>query len=272
MINVVNMGHFMTINQNCWDGEDKTIAKTVNWHITSKCNYNCKFCSVHDFNYEIKDMNQVSSVLNIIQELNSIGTEIKCLNITGGEPTLHPLFYDILKTVKDNDIPVWISTNGSTISRDDIEIISQYAEGISISVDSISNTKERDIGRGFGNHVTNVLKVSDLINENGINLGVNTVVTKINCQDNLRSLIHRINPHKWNIFQRFPGPHQNNAFINKMANDYQFREFVRKHSHVRLRNCARPSFQNKEDILKSNFVVSSKGIKIGTLQFNSTMI
>ena len=250
----------MTINLNYWEEKNRLFTKTVNWHITSKCNYECKFCSVHKFDCEIKDLSQASNILAKIQKNDSSDIKIGCLNLTGGEPTLHPLFYDILRTIHENGIPTWVSTNGSTLNRENIKIISQYAEGVTISVDSISDTKEKSLGRGFGNHISNVLKISDMIHETGIKLGINTIVTKSNYDENLRPLIHRINPHIWNILQRLPVPYQNNDFIDEMANDPMFDEFIWKHSHVRLRDGIKPSFQKKEDVLKSYLILSSEGV------------
>lgn len=249
----------MIINQNCWGEEDKTIAKTVNWYITSECNYNCKFCSVHDFDNEMIDLSKISNILAKIQKNNLNGGKIRCLNITGGEPTLHPHFYEILEMAQNTGIPIRVSSNGSTINSKNITAISQYAEGISISVDSISNTKEKYLGRGFGDHVSNVLKISDMIHETGIKLGINTIVTKMNYDENLRSLIRRINPHRWNVFQKLPGLYQNNAFIDEMANDNEFNEFIRMHSHIRLRDGIKPLFSKTEDILKSYFILSTDG-------------
>jgi radical S-adenosyl methionine domain-containing protein 2 len=214
---------------------------------------------VHDFDNEMIDLSKISDILAKIQRNNFSGSKIRCLNIIGGEPTLHPHFYEILEMVKNMGIPIWITTNGSTINSKNITAISQFAEGISIPVDSISNTKEKHLGRGFGDHTSNVLKITDLIHDTGIELGVNTIVTKTNCSDNLISLIHRINPHRWDVFQRLPGLYQNNAFIDEMANDHEFNEFVRKHSHVRLRDGIKPSFSKTEDILKSYFILSTDG-------------
>lgn len=250
----------MTITVNYLKDNEKLSTKTINWHITSMCNYKCKFCSVHEFEIETIDLCTASNILGKIQKNNLSGNKIRCLNITGGEPTLNPFFYDILKMINDNGIPIWVSTNGSTINCKNIKLISQYAKGISISVDSISNTKEKNLGRGFGDHISNVLKITDLIHDTGIELGVSTIVTKINCGENLRSLIHRINPHRWDVFQRLPGPYQNNGFINEMAKEHEFNEFVRKHSHVRLRDGIKPSFFKKEDILKSYLILSPDGV------------
>lgn len=249
------------INKICWGDGDKTITKTVNWHITSECNYNCKFCSVHDFDNEMVDLSKISIVLSNIQRNNFSGGKIGCLNITGGEPTLHPHFHEILEMIHDIGIPIWISTNGSTINSKNIIAISQYVEGISISVDSISNTKEKYLGRGVGKHVSNVLKITDMIHDKDINieLGINTIVTKTNCNENLISLIRRINPHRWNIFQKLPGLYQNNTFIDEMANANEFNQFIRTHSHVRLKDGIKPSFLKTEDILKSYLILSTDG-------------
>jgi len=249
----------MIINKNCWDGKDKIIAKTVNWHITSECNYNCKFCSVHDFDNEMIDLSKISTIIANIQRNNLNGIKIGCLNITGGEPTLHPHFYEILEMVQNIDIPIWISTNGSTINSNNLTAISKWIEGISIPVDSISNAKEKHLGRGYGDHTSNILKITDMIHDADLKLGINTIVTKTNCSDNLISLIRRINPHRWNVFQKLPGLYQNNDFIDEMTNENEFNEFIRMHSHIRLMDGIKPLFSKTEDALKSYFILSTDG-------------
>jgi radical S-adenosyl methionine domain-containing protein 2 len=59
----------------------KDIIKSVNWHVTSKCNYNCKFCYMQKLNGGSAD---VSKARDILGKLKSIGMEK--VNFVGGSP------------------------------------------------------------------------------------------------------------------------------------------------------------------------------------------
>jgi len=178
----------------------------------------------------------------------------------GGEPFLHPLFYELLKMAHALGFTTSIVTNGSFINDQNIAEIENYTDWIGISVDSISNMKEAELGRGRGKHVSHAIEVSDLVHEHGINLKVNTTVTKLTYRENMHQLIHRMNPNRWKAFQMLHIKGQNDNCVKELAiTDDEFNDFVNRHKNIRLIGGAKPVFESNEDMKDSYLILSPSG-------------
>lgn len=258
--------------------KDRTI-RSVNWHITAKCNYKCKFCYVQRLDDEILNINEAFSVLKKLRDTKTEVINIEKITFVGGEPFLHPLFYELLKMAHALGFTTSIVTNGSFINDRNIAEIRKYIDWIGISVDSISNMTEAELGRGRGNHVSHAIEVSDLIHEHGINLKVNTTVTKLTFRENMHQLIHRMNPHRWKAFQMLHIKGQNDNCVKELAiNDKEFNDFVSRHEHIRLIGGVKPIFESNEDMKGSYLILSPSGKIISnssgsyhTIEFNEFM-
>ncbi len=239
--------------------KDRTI-RSINWHITAKCNYKCKFCYVQRLDNEIVNINEAFSVLNKLRDTKTEVINIEKINFVGGEPFLHPLFYELLKMAYALGFTTSIVTNGSFINDQNIVEIEKYTDWIGISVDSISNMKEAELGRGRGKHVSHAIEVSDLVHEHGINLKVNTTVTKLTFRENMHQLINRMNPHRWKAFQMLHITGQNDNCVKELAiTDKEFNDFVNRHEHIRLIGGGKPIFETNEDMRGSYFILSPSG-------------
>lgn len=87
--------------------------------ISTRCNQECLFCSVPRGPEENPSFEEIKER---IRELKKQGTTD--LFITGGEPTIHPRFFDILEYGKEQDFDmVSIQTNGSNLTKEVLEKI-----------------------------------------------------------------------------------------------------------------------------------------------------
>jgi organic radical activating enzyme len=77
--------------------------KTITWIINKECNFNCHFCNSkgETTNYDPHFYLKIISFINFIIGNNKDDYEI---SLYGGEPTLHPGFFHIIKSIKSNDI------------------------------------------------------------------------------------------------------------------------------------------------------------------------
>ena len=82
--------------------------------ITNKCPFNCIFCSSNS-NILKNSFIDKKKVINIIKDAKDLGFEI--IQLSGGEPFLHPNIIDFIDYVLENDLFLEIYTCGS-ISQD----------------------------------------------------------------------------------------------------------------------------------------------------------
>ena len=84
----------------------------VEWNLGKRCNYDCSYCpsSIHDNTSAHTDIEVLKAT---VDKLMTLGKPIR-LSFTGGEPTVHPKFKELLQYCKHVGIS-WISvtTNGT---------------------------------------------------------------------------------------------------------------------------------------------------------------
>jgi len=94
---------------NRWDHAN---AIKIEWNIGKRCNYDCSYCpaSIHDNSSPHTDIEILKAT---VDKLTTLGKPIR-LSFTGGEPTVHPKFAELIKYCNHKGIN-WISvtTNGT---------------------------------------------------------------------------------------------------------------------------------------------------------------
>lgn len=84
----------------------------VEWNLGKRCNYDCSYCpsSIHDNTSSHTD---IEILKEAVDKLVSLGKPIR-LSFTGGEPTVHPKFKELIQYCKHVGVS-WISvtTNGT---------------------------------------------------------------------------------------------------------------------------------------------------------------
>lgn len=91
--------------------------KTVNWIITTKCNYRCSYCR-----YGLGNLPDDSIVYNVLKFVGDV-FKTKCLNLCGGEPTLLSQLIDISRFCKEHEIFLSVDTNLSLDTKGFISVI-----------------------------------------------------------------------------------------------------------------------------------------------------
>lgn len=153
----------------------------LQWHITHKCNLRCIHCYQEDYN---KDLNfqEIKSIFYNYLEYLKVNNFKGHINITGGEPFLHPDFFKVLQLFEDNKISFGILTNGTLLNDEIMKKISKY-KNLSFVQISLDGTKRmHDSIRGKGNFKKAI---------NGIRL-----LNKYNIQSMVAFTAHMKNIHK----------------------------------------------------------------------------
>ena len=85
--------------------------------ITNHCNLECPICIVQNRNnYQMSDMEFRATIDGLIEKEGLLDT----VNLSGGEPTIHPRFFELLDIARRPEISrVSISTNGLRIASDE---------------------------------------------------------------------------------------------------------------------------------------------------------
>jgi len=227
--------------------------KSANWHITTRCNYNCKFCFSKELGAEIATIDEAHRILSLLKNLG-----IEKLNLVGGEPLLHPLFFEIIKAAKNKGFVTSLVSNGYYLNEAKLVQLSPYLDWIGLSVDSGLEAVEAKLGRGRGQHISNIVYLSESINELGIKLKINTTVTRLNWLERMQPFVKSLKPRRWKVFQVLHITGQNDQYFNELSiTDQQFGCF--KSLNQEPINGCTTVFENNLEMIGSYFMVSPDG-------------
>ena len=124
----------------------------MSWYlqITTKCNMTCPHCC---FNCDMKGIHGTKqTILDAISFINDYEDEVICIG--GGEPTLHPDFFEILEKCLYGFDYTWLATNGSQtdsmFSLADIMINNEYTDledslRVALSQDSFHDPINKEV-------------------------------------------------------------------------------------------------------------------------------
>lgn len=104
--------------------------------ITNKCNFNCIHCNRSANSKRTEELNY-TTIERIAQETKSLG--VKRIQILGGEPTIHPEFYDICKLFANAGASdLFTSTNGWKLNTKTKDILCSSFNTVQVSLHSVN--------------------------------------------------------------------------------------------------------------------------------------
>ncbi|MDF2533386.1 MAG: hypothetical protein K0Q65_2967 [Clostridia bacterium] len=101
--------------------------------VTNKCNLRCPLCYADAGDGEFLALDHIEKMMNFLQDSERNQAEI--LQISGGEPTLHPDIISILKMAKAKKFKyVMLNTNGIRIAEDEefVKELQQFVGGFEV--------------------------------------------------------------------------------------------------------------------------------------------
>lgn len=118
----------------------------------------------------------------VVESLTSMG--VTCVGLTGGEPTLHPRFWEIAEELSRNGMAVLVFTNGSMLKPYNVErLVKSRIYEVCLSIDSL---EERDLKRLGQKQVSPAYLIGLIgdLRDAGVRVRINTVlVPGINCTE-----------------------------------------------------------------------------------------
>ena len=125
----------------------------IEWNLGKRCNYNCSYCpdSIHDNNSPHTDIDILTAT---VDKLLSLNKPVR-ISFTGGEPTVHPNFKELVDYCKCKGIS-WVSvtTNGtrnyefySNLRADQLVFSLHMEYDVRKTIDTIANVQEFFTGK-----------------------------------------------------------------------------------------------------------------------------
>ena len=174
---------------------------SVQWHITDMCDQRCKHCYIfaEDSCKKISEMSfdEIKLTLKEIKNMCKKMGKLPYIYLTGGDPILHPNFWDLLKLLKKDNIPFTIMGNPFHLNLEVCKKMKSFGlEKYQMSLDGMEKT--HDWFRKKGSFKTTLEKIKD-INEAGIKSVIMTTVSKTNI-DEISDIIDTVVKHKVRVF------------------------------------------------------------------------
>ena len=202
---------------------------SVNFHLWPKCNLKCTFCYA-GFPEARKAM-PTADAKRVIDLLADAGTEK--ITFVGGEPTLHPHLPELVRHAAGLGLTTCIVTNGARLLQV-LDAAPGAVHWVGLSVDSGSEQVQAQLGRGKGDHVSKSIALADEIRRRGIRLKLNTVVTALNCDEDMSELVRRVQPERWKAFQVLRVEGENDGRVEPLLiTAEQYAGFVTRHDHLK---------------------------------------
>jgi 7,8-dihydro-6-hydroxymethylpterin dimethyltransferase len=147
--------------------------------ITSACNLDCPICYVHNKNEGAFHMerDQFRRVLDHL--VADHGGELDIVNLTGGEPTLHPHLLELLAMAREAGVHrVTVCSNGVRLARDE-EFVAELARlGARIALSFDTFDKHADVALQGARLLETKLRCLDLLQKHDVDTTLIPVMTR----------------------------------------------------------------------------------------------
>ncbi|MBU7041009.1 MAG: radical SAM protein [Theionarchaea archaeon] len=209
---------------------------TMQFEITSRCNLRCTHCYDESESHKDMPLSQVKSVIERLLGFCRRWKRTPILWLTGGEPTLHHHFWQILDYIETqkSGTQVALLSNGINLTSDMVDALTDYPalQYIQISIDgACAETHDAIRGTGSFDKATEALK---LLASTPIETHIHYVVHKKNYHDAFKMTdlarvlqadvltVTRLVP--WgrgkDLFQHMLSPEQVYTLFRKLSDDF----------------------------------------------------
>jgi radical S-adenosyl methionine domain-containing protein 2 len=211
----------------------REIPKTINIHLTRRCNLGCNFCYAQ-FAESNSGQMPPATLRRILETIGAappsrVGRRRK-VNFAGGEPLLYANLAGMVEFSKGLGLVTSIVTNGSLLTGSTLSRLAGALDICAISLDSGSPETNKAIGRfseSFQPDAQFYLTLGGCVKTAGIRLKINTVVNRHNLAENLGGLVSDLQPFRWKLFQVKKVIGQNHENFDDLANSTaEFEDFV----------------------------------------------
>lgn len=246
---------------------------TINWHVTEACNYRCQYCYAKwkDFPSSRELFHDRGRTRDLLAELfryfhptntsnplrKALSWKTVRLNLAGGEPSiLGDRLTAIVGAAREVGFELSLISNGSRLTSGIIKQLAPHLTCLGISLDSANSTTNKEIGRTLSggrlldlNALIADIDLARRINPR-ITLKLNTVVNRLNVEEDLSELIEMARPQRWKILRMLPV-----VDASLSISDEKFSSFVQRHRAFEAIQCV----EDNQDMCESYLMVDPFG-------------
>ncbi len=159
--------------------------------ITDRCNLQCRHCYIGEGSRQDLSMEQIQRVLEEFEEIQGLR-----LLLSGGEPLLHPDFWEINDALRNYAFRSVLLSNGTLINEEVAKRLRVHE--VQISLDGMKEGHESFRGKGT---FEKSMRAIDHLQEANIRVSVATMIHRRNLSefDQLASLLQSKNVEEWNV-------------------------------------------------------------------------
>lgn len=161
------------------DFRDLNAPLFIAWQLNAECNLGCLHCC-EDAGHSIPGEMNKEEIFKFLNEVVSV--KIPYVAISGGEPLLHPDFFEICEFIRSNDISLKVETNGEFIDEEKAKKFARLGfRSVQVSLDGASaHAHEKLRERGDWNKVITACR---LLMKEGVNTEIVFVPTRFNIHE-----------------------------------------------------------------------------------------
>lgn len=149
-------------------------------NISNKCNLECPFCytNAHLDNRSTAISNkELESVFKILEKGG-----ITSVQLTGGEPLLHPQITNVLKSARSHFQKVTLCTNGLLLNDSMLDLCEDYVDVLAVSLDG--STKElHEAHRGVRSFEPTIDSLNRACSRKKLEVRITQALTSVNIDD-----------------------------------------------------------------------------------------
>ncbi|MCB2021355.1 MAG: radical SAM protein [Burkholderiaceae bacterium] len=147
--------------------------------ITSACNLDCPICYVHNKNDDAFHMSDAEFEQVLAALVRSHGGDLDLINLTGGEPTLHPRFEHFIALARAAGVHrVSICTHGIALARDEALVARLAALEARVALSFDSFEREADFALQGARLVDLKRRCLDALERHGVDTTLIPVMTR----------------------------------------------------------------------------------------------
>ena len=149
-----------------WGNRSKYQPLHLTIELTDSCNLKCRHC-YRDSGPHLSTHLSSATLMPFLEQAHDHG--VRSVELTGGEPTLHPEFTDILESVLQRFGLVALITNGTLISPAILGILERHADRCVVQVDLDGrDSSEHECLRGISGSFRRACTAIQRLNQIGI--------------------------------------------------------------------------------------------------------